>query len=92
MLAIAYHNLGVEHEFLKQFTASLKAYTKGVEIAGVYLGAAHGITATLRTSQLGAARAIEDAKKKEAAKLAERQQKVEAAAIAKAKSGMGGKR
>ena len=88
VLAIAYHNLGVEHEFLKQFTASLKAYTKGVEIAGVYLGAAHGITATLRTSQLGAARAIEDAKKREAAKLAERQQKIEAAAIAKAKSGM----
>lgn len=34
VLAIAYHNLGVEHEFLKQFTASLQAYTKGVEIGG----------------------------------------------------------
>ena len=88
VLCIAYHNLGVENEIAKKVTPALKAYTKGVEIAGVYLGAAHGITATLRTSQLGAARAIEDAKKREAAKLAERQQKIEAAAIAKAKSGM----
>ena len=63
VLAISYHNLGVEHEFLKQFTASLQAYTKGVEIASVYLGAGHGITATLRNSQLAAARAIEDAKR-----------------------------
>lgn len=61
VLAIAYHNLGVEHEFLKQFTASLTAYTKGVEIASVYLGPEHGITATLRTSQLAAAKAIEAA-------------------------------
>lgn len=71
VLAIAYHNLGVEHEFLKQFTASLTAYTKGVEVSTVYLGAEHSITSTLRTSQLAAARAIEHAneslKRKEAA-------------------------
>lgn len=63
VLAIAYHNLGVEHEFLKQFTASLQAYTKGVEIASVYLGPTHAITTTLRNSQLAAARSIEDARK-----------------------------
>lgn len=77
VLAIAYHNLGVEHEFLKQFTASLQAYTKGVEIASVYLGAAHGITATLRASQLSAAKAIEKAKKE---KDAREKQKAELAA------------
>ena len=75
VLSIAYHNLGVEHEFLLQFTASLKAYTKGVEIATVYLGPDHGITSTLRTSQLGAAKAIEDVKKKEMAKAAAREEK-----------------
>jgi len=61
VLAIAYHNLGVEHEFGRQFTASLSAYTKGVEVASVYLGPEHSITATLRASQLGAAKAIESA-------------------------------
>jgi tetratricopeptide (TPR) repeat protein len=88
VLAIAYHNLGVEHEFLLQFTASLKAYTKGVEIASVYLGADHGITATLRSSQLGAARSIEEAKKREQLKADERQRKIEAAST-KAKVSMG---
>ncbi len=72
VLAIAYHNLGVEHEFLAQYTASLGAYTKGVEVASVYLGPDHGIAGTLRTSQLAAARAIEAAamarRAKEAAK------------------------
>ncbi len=79
VLAISYHNLGVEHEFLKQYTASLQAYTKGVEIASVYLGAAHGITGTLRSSQLAAARAIEGAKQAKEAK-----EKAKATAAAKA--------
>jgi tetratricopeptide (TPR) repeat protein len=73
VLAIAYHNLGVEHEFLKQFTASLQSYTKGVEIASVYLGAAHGITGTLRASQLAAAKCIEDAKRAAEAKEKEKE-------------------
>jgi tetratricopeptide (TPR) repeat protein len=77
VLSIAYHNLGVEHEFLKQFTASLQAYTKGVEIASVYLGPAHNITGTLRNSQLAAARAIEQAKQ---AKEAKEKAKADAAA------------
>ncbi len=84
VLAIAYHNLGVEHEFLKQFTASLQAYTKGVEIASVYLGPSHNITASLRTSQLAAARAIEQAKQ---AKEAKEKAKAEAAARAVMASG-----
>ena len=82
VLAIAYHNLGVEHEFLKQFTASLHAYTKGVEIASVYLGAAHGITGTLRASQLAAAKAIEAAKKKKDAQEKAKQERAAALAVA----------
>lgn len=59
VLAICYHNIGVECEFLKHHQASLQAYTKGVEIASVYLGATHGITATLERSQAAARTAIE---------------------------------
>jgi tetratricopeptide (TPR) repeat protein len=63
VLAITYHNLGVECEFLKQHSGCLAAYTKGVEIASVYLGPQHGITATLKNSQLAAARLIDDARR-----------------------------
>jgi len=59
VLAICYHNIGVECEFLKHQTASLQAYTKGVEIASVYLGATHGITQTLERSQGAALAAIQ---------------------------------
>jgi tetratricopeptide (TPR) repeat protein len=33
VLAIAYHNMGVEQEFLKKFDHSLQSYRKGVEAA-----------------------------------------------------------
>jgi len=59
VLAICYHNIGVECEFLKHYQASLQAYTKGVEIASVYLGATHGITQTLERSQAAARGAID---------------------------------
>jgi tetratricopeptide (TPR) repeat protein len=61
VLAICYHNIGVECEFLKHYQASLQAYTKGVEIASVYLGATHGITQTLERSQAAARQAIDKA-------------------------------
>ena len=64
VLAICYHNIGVECEFMKHFGASVQAYNKGVEVATVYLGAGHGIALTLKRS-LEAARASME---KEAAK------------------------
>ena len=38
VLAIAYHNIGVEQEFLKRLDQSLHSYRKGVEIAETHLG------------------------------------------------------
>lgn len=38
VLAIAYHNIGVEQEFLKRYEQSVLSYTKGVEVAERYLG------------------------------------------------------
>lgn len=58
VLAICYHNIGVECEFLKSYQASLQAYTKGVEIASVYLGSSHGITLTLLRSEDAARQAM----------------------------------
>ena len=49
VLAIAYHNIGVEQEFLKRHEQSLHSYRKGVDIAETHLGNDHGITITLRT-------------------------------------------
>ena len=46
VLAIAYHNIGVEQEFLKRLDQSLHSYRKGVEIAETHLGHDHGITIT----------------------------------------------
>jgi len=58
VLAIAYHNIGVEQEFLKKFEMSLGSYRKGVEVAERYLGPSHAITITLRNSALAAKRSI----------------------------------
>lgn len=57
VLAIAYHNLGVEQEFLKKYNMSLHSYRKGVELSERYLGPDHAITATLRNSCIAARRA-----------------------------------
>lgn len=64
VLAICYHNIGVECEFLKLHQACTQAYTKGVEIATVYLGAEHGITTTLQKSLNAAKVSIERATKR----------------------------
>lgn len=58
VLAIAYHNIGVEQEFLHKYEQSIQSYRKGVEISETYLGQNHGITITLRNSFLAARRAV----------------------------------
>mmetsp|Transcript_6815 Transcript_6815/g.6921 ORF Transcript_6815/g.6921 Transcript_6815/m.6921 type:complete len:329 (+) Transcript_6815:107-1093(+) len=54
VLAIAYHNIGVEQEFLKRFDQSMLSYRKGVEVAERYLGAKHAICITLKNSVIAA--------------------------------------
>lgn len=58
VLGIAYHNIGVEQEFLKRYEQSMHSYRKGVEIAETHLGNEHGITITLRNSLIAAKRAM----------------------------------
>jgi tetratricopeptide (TPR) repeat protein len=58
VLGIAYHNVGVEQEFLKCWDLSLQSYKKGVEITSRYLGDSHGIVITLQNSMLTAKRAM----------------------------------
>ena len=48
MLAIAYHNMGVEQEFLRSYPAAILSYKKAVNFAERYLGADDGITQNLR--------------------------------------------
>ncbi|KAE8905516.1 hypothetical protein PF005_g13865 [Phytophthora fragariae] len=56
VLGIAYHNVGVEQEFLKCWDLSLQSYKKGMEITSTYLGESHGIVITLQNSLLSARR------------------------------------
>jgi tetratricopeptide (TPR) repeat protein len=63
-MAVAYHNLGVECEYLFKMTDALKAYGSGVELSSTYLGEEHGITLTLRKAQTAARQAIEKNKRK----------------------------
>ncbi|EEY70354.1 uncharacterized protein PITG_05749 [Phytophthora infestans T30-4] len=56
VLGIAYHNVGVEQEFLKCWDLSLQSYKKGKEITSTYLGESHGIVITLQNSLLSAKR------------------------------------
>ena len=58
VLAIAYHNVGVEFEFLKKYDQSLQSYRKGVEVSERFLGSDHAIAVTLRNSCVAARRAI----------------------------------
>jgi len=44
VLCIAYHNIAVEQEFLKQYQASLNSYAKAAQSALKYLGDVHPMT------------------------------------------------
>ncbi|RLM97625.1 hypothetical protein BBO99_00004948 [Phytophthora kernoviae] len=58
VLGIAYHNVGVEQEFLKCWDLSLQSYKKGMQITSTYLGDSHGIVITLQNSLLSAKRSM----------------------------------
>ena len=47
VLCIAYHNIAVEQEFLKQYQASLNSYSKAAQSAQKYLGESHPMTNNL---------------------------------------------
>jgi hypothetical protein len=44
VLAIAYHNMGVEQEFLRSYPAAILSYKKAVNFAEKHLGFEDGIT------------------------------------------------
>lgn len=58
VLAIAYHNIGVEQEFLRKSEGAVDSYRKGYDVSEQYLGNKHGITLTLRHSYTVAKRAL----------------------------------
>ena len=62
VLAIAYHNLGVEQEFLKKHESCLASYRKGMEIAEQYLGHDNPTTQTLRNAYDAAEKSVSAAK------------------------------
>ena len=68
VLAIAYHNIGVENEFLKRYEQSILSYRKGVEVAERYLGGKHAIAITLKNS-LTAAKKISSSNQSKAVKM-----------------------
>ena len=43
VLAIAYHNMGVELEYLKRFDEAIRTYKKSVQFAKEELGPDHNI-------------------------------------------------
>lgn len=49
VLAIAYHNMGVEQEFLRSYPAAILSYKKAVNFAEKHLGPEDGITQNLRS-------------------------------------------
>lgn len=54
VLAIAYHNAGVEQEYLRRYEAALESYSKAAELADAHLGPDHEIARTLNTSRAAA--------------------------------------
>lgn len=57
VLAIAYHNVGVENEFLKNYKQAVDAYEKGLDLGEEHLGPQHFVCITLRNS-LNAVRSV----------------------------------
>jgi len=64
VLAIAYHNTGVEQEFLKRFEQSIEYYSRGLEVAEQYLGNNHAIVATIKDSLEAAQKVAEKHREK----------------------------
>merc|ERR550514_1687613 len=50
VLCIAYHNLAVEHEYLKNYQSALSAYREGIRWAKDFLGEEHQIHQILEYS------------------------------------------
>eukprot|EP00658_Telonema_sp_P-2_P034280 TRINITY_DN2503_c0_g1_i3.p1 TRINITY_DN2503_c0_g1~~TRINITY_DN2503_c0_g1_i3.p1 ORF type:complete len:847 (+),score=219.73 TRINITY_DN2503_c0_g1_i3:98-2638(+) len=57
MLAVAYHNLGVEFEHLNRWGEAIEAYSMGVQLAQARLGAESDVTKAIRSSLTGARKA-----------------------------------
>lgn len=64
VLAIAYHNVGAEQEFLKKKHLSKQSYRKGLEVAQKYLGPDHAMTKTLKSSFVAVKKAIRKTEKR----------------------------
>lgn len=50
VLCIAYYNVATEQEFLKKLLQARKTFITGYRIAETYLGVAHSITSTIKSS------------------------------------------
>jgi len=64
VLAIAYHNLGVEHEYLKQFDEAISTYRKAVNFATAHLGEQSQVVKNLQNVLETASDQIEENKQK----------------------------
>lgn len=59
VLAIAYHNMAVEQEFLARWEPSLLSYKRAMQLSRLHVGDAHPVTATLSRAYRNARRTIE---------------------------------
>jgi len=64
VLAIAYHNLGVEHEYLKQYEEAVSTYRKAVNFATTHLGEQSQVVKNLQSVLENASNQIEINKNK----------------------------
>lgn len=72
VLAIAYHNLGVEFEYLKRFDEAIQTYSKAVKFGEAHLPPNHHLIENLKNVLHNAQEQIHQQKSKESKK---RQQK-----------------
>lgn len=60
VLAIAYHNLAVQQEFLRKYPESLSSYEKATRVVTTHLGASHPLCASLAESYAAAQAKMEN--------------------------------
>lgn len=68
MLAVAYHNMAVEYEFLMNYSAACEYYAKSSEIAEKYIGINHPTTIAIQNSYYQATLKMRKRRKKLSAK------------------------
>eukprot|EP00802_Teleaulax_amphioxeia_P009787 Tamp_09808.p1 GENE.Tamp_09808~~Tamp_09808.p1 ORF type:complete len:284 (-),score=83.97 Tamp_09808:1272-2123(-) len=90
ILAVCYHNMAVEHEYLGEYDKAMQAYFKSVEVATQELGEGHPVTEAFRGRWEAAQLSAEARQKKDGAARGNKMSAYDKKIVSTGKLGKGG--